>query len=355
MPGTLDVTVQTDMTVAAAASVLSDGKGHPGGQGPGAGPNGYYYGSGAGYGGVGGSGDNGGGGVYGSEAHPLDSGSGGGGSIFWGGTGAAGGGVVQLVVIGTLTIDGTLSANGADASHYSKGGGSGGSILVNAGTLAGTGIIRANGGAGGANAGGGGGGRIAIYTCDRQVEDSHLTASGGGGAHAGQPGTLWYGPGAIAVQPVAQYTTHPGGSAVLSVLVATTGQLSYQWRKDGENLADDGRISGATTSTMTIQPTEWADAGTYDVIVTGICASPDPVASAPAVLSLRPDFDADADVDQDDLTLFHACATGPEIPGPPEGCTPAQFVIADIDGDHDVDQTDFGLWQRAYTGPGPQP
>jgi hypothetical protein len=57
------------------------------------------------------------------------------------------------------------------------------------------------------------------------------------------------------------------------------------------------------------------------------------------------DFDADRDVDADDLTLWRACANGPSL-SPPPNCT-----LQDLDHDSDVDQSDYGLFQRQITGP----
>src|SRR5690606_33551807 len=62
------------------------------------------------------------------------------------------------------------------------------------------------------------------------------------------------------------------------------------------------------------------------------------------------DFDCDGDVDADDLALFTACATGPEIPYDPDtlpvGCQiPADhqgILRFDLDRDGDIDQSDFG-------------
>ena len=74
----------------------------------------------------------------------------------------------------TLHIDGTVSADGGDATisgYYSGGGGAGGSIWIHTNVLAGYGTIQTLGGAGTAYAhstdiragGGGAGGRIALY------------------------------------------------------------------------------------------------------------------------------------------------------------------------------------------------
>jgi hypothetical protein len=90
-------------------------------------------------------------------------------------------------VIGTLTVNGTISANGGNggSSQYGggPGGGSGGSIWLIAGTLAGNGTIRANGGGGGSPSGGGGaGGRLGlVYTNSNYSGTKTVSGAGSGG------------------------------------------------------------------------------------------------------------------------------------------------------------------------------
>lgn len=61
---------------------------------------------------------------------------------------------------------------------------------------------------------------------------------------------------------------------------------------------------------------------------------------------LWPDFDGDADVDQEDFGHFQLCITGPQLGPPATHCRDA-----DLDGDNDVDLADFGLFQRCLSGP----
>ena len=56
----------------------------------------------------------------------------------------------------------------------------------------------------------------------------------------------------------------------------------------------------------------------------------------------RADFNHDGMVDGDDLLLFEACDSGPDVP-PAPGCEDR-----DLDNDGDVDQADFGEVQRSY-------
>ncbi len=137
-------------------------------------------GSGASYGGSGafGAGAQAPGPVYGDAAlYDLFGGSGGGGGrsnspSSSGGGGGGGGGALELVAMDTLTVDGTLSADGGNGGRGIVGGGggaSGGGVLLAGNTLNFSGIINATGGDGAApfgngwGGGGGGGGRVAFY------------------------------------------------------------------------------------------------------------------------------------------------------------------------------------------------
>ncbi len=193
----LQLTITGDVTVDAGAAVSVDGKGYPALTGPGAGtPVDAGRASGAGHGGEGGDGTPGGpphpgGGTYGSATEPLDLGSGGGNySTLLGG---AGGGAIRLTVGGTLTVDGSLTANGGDSTHIAAGGGAGGSVFIATDVLTGSGVISANGGNGGApgdDGGGGGGGRIALHYASESFSGT-VEACGGTGYEFGGAGTIY--------------------------------------------------------------------------------------------------------------------------------------------------------------------
>jgi hypothetical protein len=102
----------------------------------------------------------------------------------------SGGGAIQITVGGTLSIDGLIAADGADAPGYRAGGGSGGSVWLTASRLAGTGDILSNGGQGNENGGGGGGGRIAVFFDENNFIGA-ITAHGGKGWEWGGSGTVY--------------------------------------------------------------------------------------------------------------------------------------------------------------------
>ena len=169
-----------DISIDATSSIVADEKGYSAQQGPGASPNNRV---GASYGGSGFDGESykeet----TYGSALAPVELGSG-----SWQ---KAGGGAVQLVVSGTLTLDGRITANGGNAAIGigSSGGSSGGSIYVITNALAGSGMLQANGGKGHFSYvyyGAGGGGRIAVYY---QSSTFTGTAEAKGGVGRSRPG-----------------------------------------------------------------------------------------------------------------------------------------------------------------------
>ena len=189
----LDVVVLRNATIDAGGVLTVAGKGFAAGSGPGAGLTTNSIGSGAGYGGHGGASSLlPGGATYGSAQQPVDRGSGGG--LGYGATagGSEGGGALRLTVGGTLTLNGSLTAEGKAGLQDNAGGGSGGSIWLAAGALAGQGAIAADGGAGELyGGGGGGGGRIAIHTPFNGFAGL-VSVAGGAGASPGQSGSVFY-------------------------------------------------------------------------------------------------------------------------------------------------------------------
>ncbi len=113
--------------------------------------------------------------AYDSALEPSMAGAGG----YYG----AGGGVVRLFVDGDLVLNGTINANGDNASTYSQSG-AGGAIWIKCAKLYGTGKIYANGGCT-MKGKSGSGGRIALYQTDSSAVDfstfftGTITAYGG--------------------------------------------------------------------------------------------------------------------------------------------------------------------------------
>ncbi len=182
--------VCSNFTLAAGGQIDANYRGYRSsvydGYGPGRGKWGYNGAGGAAYGGRGEWGGPGAGGTsYPSYLMPTNPGSSGGG--FNGNTlGGAGGGAVRIEAAGTVTLDGTVSANGGNGGAQYTAGGSGGGIFIQCFTFAGStnGRLRANGGVGAqttANWGGaGGGGRIAVlFTNTLGTVGVRFSAAGG--------------------------------------------------------------------------------------------------------------------------------------------------------------------------------
>jgi hypothetical protein len=191
-----------NMTIAIGGAIDVSHKGYQENAGPGAGQGGSLgrSGGGAGYGGNGGASGEGriGGAGYGSPTSPIDIGSGGG-TGYSSTKGGAGGGAVKIISV-SITLDGSIIANGEtgqQTGNGSGGGGAGGSIWIETTSLTGTGVIAANGGDGrassGRESGGGGGGRIALYYTSNSVSFSNFSAFAGLGlvnAQSGGAGTM---------------------------------------------------------------------------------------------------------------------------------------------------------------------
>ena len=73
---------------------------------------------------------------------------------------------------------------------------------------------------------------------------------------------------AINQQPGGQTVDIGAASVSFTAGVAANNGFTFQWRRAGQPLADGGRISGSTTSTLTIANVLTSDAQLYDVVVT---------------------------------------------------------------------------------------
>ncbi len=70
-----------------------------------------------------------------------------------------------------------------------------------------------------------------------------------------------------------------------SVNVAGQGQLGYRWRRQGTNISDGGKFSGALSPALSISNVQSAEMWNYSVLITNAYGS---VTSSPAPLALRP-------------------------------------------------------------------
>jgi uncharacterized delta-60 repeat protein len=101
---------------------------------------------------------------------------------------------------------------------------------------------------------------------------SNATIRGRGVAFGGRyNGSSWLvelgiGPAAISLQPLGR-TNNPITLADFSVWATGDPTLTYQWRKNGVDLTDGGRISGAFSSHLYLTNVLGGDAGSYTVVV----------------------------------------------------------------------------------------
>jgi len=274
----LDLIVLSNLVVAAGASINVSGAGFTQSNGPGAGLTLSGFGSGAGYGGEGGySATAPGGTVYGSPTQPIDMGSGGGaGSGPQYAFGSYGAGAVRLRVGGTLTVDGSISADGFDGSQDGSGGGSGGSIWLSAGTVRGSGSITANGGEGELyGGGGGGGGRIAINYVTNPGHTNNfigeMTAFGGEGEYWGEDGSIFFSAGVPRLHAISYTPSGVLSNEVSTIDVEFDGFINPDaiTASDMNLVGPNGpinilTISALSTSIVRLSFAPQATAGTYN-------------------------------------------------------------------------------------------
>ncbi|HKO28842.1 MAG TPA: PKD domain-containing protein, partial [Solirubrobacteraceae bacterium] len=273
-----------DLDVGTGATVSADGRGQPGGgpgeagSGPGGGDHSPFSncadaGGGGSFGGLGGDGGNGvpSGGMYGStdQSQFLNEGSGGAGAGTGSGcgvvNGGSGGGGLGLVAMGTLTVNGAVSANGTPpgptatlSDQGGPGGGSGGAILLLSPhlVLANQSVASAKGGDGystsienGSGGGGGGGGRITMVSDQPSSALNLMSTTGGAGGDApagiGLPGAEANG-GSIAGLPFLKMSgpgSKPAGQSATFTATQAAGNGTLAW-----NFGDGGTGTGQTAS-----------------------------------------------------------------------------------------------------------
>lgn len=258
-------------------------------------------GGGGSFGGLGGDGGNGvpSGGTYGTvdQSQMLYQGSGGGGAGLGAGCGTVpggnGGGGVALIAMGTLTLDGTVSADGEPrpipgtlTDQGGPGAGSGGAILLMAPhlALANQSVAAAKGGYGlptslhnASGGGGGGGGRITSVGDQPSSAFSPLSVGSGLGGDSTDPDTIGL-PGAegnggsidgVQFLTVSGPASKQTGQAAAFSASQAFGNSTFSW-----DFGDGATGSGRTPSHT------YAAAGTYTVTVTATLADSGQTASA---------------------------------------------------------------------------
>ncbi|MCO5051128.1 MAG: DUF4623 domain-containing protein [Verrucomicrobiae bacterium] len=78
-----------------------------------------------------------------------------------------------------------------------------------------------------------------------------------------------------------------GATANFTAQASSAAPLNYQWRRDGIDLVNDGRISGADTDTLVIRNVTLADAGAYNLFVSNELGT---ATSYAGILTVSPTF-----------------------------------------------------------------
>ena len=140
-----------------------------------------------------------------------------------------------------------------------------------------------------------------------------FVVAGGSAASGGLLTEAWL------LAPGVAFTSGPGSQQVneglsVTLTASVSGAVSgWQWRRDGAPISNDARVSGATSSSLLIDPVTAADQGVYDVVAMTACG---PLPSPAAVLTIVPacgtsDYNGDGDIGTDqDIEAFFACLGG---------------------------------------------
>jgi len=117
------------------------------------------------------------------------------------------------------------------------------------------------------------------------------------------------------VVPPAAPATYTESTSLTVQGIGVSSSATYRWRLNGDPLSDGGALSGTTTPTLTIDPASFANAGSYDVVITDACGS---IASNAVVVGV--DF---ADVPP--TSPFHDSVVAIATAGITAGCGGANY------------------------------
>jgi subtilisin-like proprotein convertase family protein/Cu/Zn superoxide dismutase len=104
------------------------------------------------------------------------------------------------------------------------------------------------------------------------VDYNCVVIGGCGNATSSTAGLTFKAATVITQQPGNQHVPL-SSNATFSVVATGDGTLTYQWRKNGDDLTDGGHYSGVTTATLTVSGANGSDVGVYACEVNGGCGS----------------------------------------------------------------------------------
>ncbi|CAG0981063.1 hypothetical protein PHYC_01768 [Phycisphaerales bacterium] len=161
--------------------------------------------------------------------------------------------------------------------------------------------------------------QFALYGSAWDAANHRVVIYGGYRAGARSNDTwLYVGGVAISAHPT-PVTINPGDTATFITGANGLGTITYQWRKDGIDLADGptgegSAIIGATTPVLNVSGAQFADEGNYDCIVTSNCGQ---ATSNPAALDITdppppcdPDVNCDGAVNGFDVEATEQAVNG---------------------------------------------
>jgi hypothetical protein len=351
--------VAANIDIQSGGSVDVDYKGHDREEGPGAGLHASGEGaSGAGHGGDGGVGDVGvGGSAYCVSSSPFSIGSGGGshsGAFFY--SGGSGGGLIKLNASSTLTLNGTITADGKygiGQNALSSGGGSGGAINLYGGSIVGSpqSLTATGGSINGAvfddNSGGGGGGCVFLdYDVSNILVQGDANVSGGlsqdlgvTNTYDGETGTfLGFNntPTTTSIYPAQETKDYVSVTTTISDIDIKKTNLTIDYSLDGStwvsstigSVTQGGEGDGVTTSTGSISGIDTDNDGSVDITFQwNIGADVPGINDASVYLKITPN-DGGTDGDVMSSAAFSVDTLGPTSPGALSiNSTSTSFVI----------------------------
>jgi hypothetical protein len=97
-----------------------------------------------------------------------------------------------------------------------------------------------------------------------------------------------------------------GAAATFEVLVSGSPMLTYQWRRDGMNLVDDGNVTGARLRVLRIASAQGEHAGDYDCVVSNSLGNATSAAATLTVedMTIPADTNCDGAVNVFDIDSF---------------------------------------------------
>ena len=154
--------------------------------------------------------------------------------------------------------------------------------------------------------------------------------------------------GPILLQQPESQTVTVGESVSFTVAVDGIGAVTYRWHRNDTPLSDDGRVSGATTATLTVNPVRPDDAGTYSVVTADDCGSSTSAGALLGVLYACGDLNCDGEVNLFDIDPFVVALT---VPSQYAQLYPdCDLTLADVNGDGWIDLFDVGPFVALLTG-----